>query len=134
MARPKAKIDEQQVRELAAIDCTSAEMAAVLRCNEGTLLRRFAGVIKEGRLAGKMSLRRKQFQVAMAGNVQKAMEIQFKLMPMHKNLFVEANPIPVKWAMARMGLCGGTLRMPMTELSKSQQPVVEAALRASGLI
>jgi len=71
---------------------------------------------------------------AMAGNVQKAMEIQFKLMPMHKNLFVEANPIPVKWAMARMGLCGGTLRLPMTELSKSQQPVVEAALHASGLI
>jgi len=71
---------------------------------------------------------------AMAGNVQKAMEIQFKLMPMHKNLFVEANPIPVKWAMARMGLCGGTLRLPMTELSKSQQPVVETALRASGLI
>ena len=71
---------------------------------------------------------------AMAGDVQKAMEIQFKLMPMHKNLFVEANPIPVKWAMARMGLCGGTLRLPMTELSKSQQPVVEAALRASELI
>lgn len=71
---------------------------------------------------------------AVAGHVQKAMEIQFKLMPMHKNLFVEANPIPVKWAMARMGLCGGTLRLPMTELSKSQQPVVEAALRASGLI
>ena len=71
---------------------------------------------------------------AMAGDVQKAMEIQFKLMPVHKNLFVEANPIPVKWAMARMGLCGGTLRLPMTELSKSQQPVVEAALRASELI
>ena len=71
---------------------------------------------------------------AMAGDVQKAMAIQFKLMPMHKNLFVEANPIPVKWAMARMGLCGGTLRLPMTELSKSQQPVVETALRASGLI
>jgi 4-hydroxy-tetrahydrodipicolinate synthase len=71
---------------------------------------------------------------AMAGNVQKAMAIQFKLMPMHKHLFVEANPIPVKWAMARMGLCGGTLRLPMTELSQSQQPVLEAALRASGLI
>jgi 4-hydroxy-tetrahydrodipicolinate synthase len=54
---------------------------------------------------------------AMAGNVQKAMEIQFKLMPLHKNLFIEANPIPVKWAMARMGLCGGTLRLPMTNLS-----------------
>ena len=71
---------------------------------------------------------------AIAGDVKKAMEIQFKLMPVHKNLFVEANPIPVKWAMARMGLCGGTLRLPMTELSKSQQPVVEASLRASGLI
>jgi 4-hydroxy-tetrahydrodipicolinate synthase len=71
---------------------------------------------------------------AMAGKVQQAMEIQFKLMPVHKNLFVEANPIPVKWAMARMGLCGGTLRLPMTELSTPQQPVVEAALRASGLI
>jgi 4-hydroxy-tetrahydrodipicolinate synthase len=71
---------------------------------------------------------------AIAGDVKKAMEIQFKLMPVHKNLFVEANPIPVKWAMARMGLCGGTLRLPMTELSQSQQPVVEAALRASGLI
>ena len=71
---------------------------------------------------------------AIAGDVKKAMEIQFKLMPVHKNLFVEANPIPVKWAMTRMGLCGGTLRLPMTELSKSQQPVGEAALRASGLI
>ncbi len=71
---------------------------------------------------------------AMAGHTGKAMEIQYKLMPLHKQMFVEANPIPVKWAMARMGLCGGTLRLPMTELSKSQQPVVEAALRASGLI
>jgi len=71
---------------------------------------------------------------AIAGDVKKAMEIQFKLMPVHKNLFVEANPIPVKWAMTRMGLCGGTLRLPMTELSKPQQHVVEAALRASGLI
>ena len=71
---------------------------------------------------------------AMAGNVQKAMEIQFKLMPVHKNLFVEANPIPVKWAMARMGLCGGTLRLPMTPLSPAAQPAVESALRASGLI
>lgn len=71
---------------------------------------------------------------AMSGDVQKAMEIQFQLMPIHKNLFVEANPIPVKWAMARMGLCGGTLRLPMTDLSKSQHQVVEAALLASGLI
>jgi len=71
---------------------------------------------------------------ATRGDVKEAMRIQFQLMPVHKNLFVEANPIPVKWAMQRMGLCGPTLRLPMTELSASQQPVVEAALKASGLI
>jgi 4-hydroxy-tetrahydrodipicolinate synthase len=71
---------------------------------------------------------------AMRGDVKEAMRIQFLLMPMHKYLFVEANPIPVKWAMQRMGLCGPALRLPMTPLSPSQQPVVEAALKASGLI
>jgi 4-hydroxy-tetrahydrodipicolinate synthase len=71
---------------------------------------------------------------ALRGDIQEAMRIQFLLMPMHKHLFVEANPIPVKWAMNQMGLCGPTLRLPMTELSESQQPVVKAALNASGLI
>ncbi len=71
---------------------------------------------------------------ATRGDVKEAMRIQFQLMPVHKNLFVEANPIPVKWAMNRMGLCGPALRLPMTELTDSQKPVVEAALKASGLI
>jgi 4-hydroxy-tetrahydrodipicolinate synthase len=71
---------------------------------------------------------------AVAGDARRAMEIQRKLMPVHKHLFVEANPIPVKWAMARMGLCGGALRLPMTPLAAAYEPVVEAALRASGLL
>ncbi len=71
---------------------------------------------------------------AIAGDVKRAMDIQFKLMPVHKHLFVEANPIPVKWAMNRMGLCGPTLRLPMTELTPANAPVVEGALRAAGLI
>jgi 4-hydroxy-tetrahydrodipicolinate synthase len=62
------------------------------------------------------------------------MEIQRKLLPVHKHLFVEANPIPLKWAMARMGLCGGTMRLPMTPLAQNNEAVVEAALRASGLL
>jgi len=66
---------------------------------------------------------------AMAGDVKRAMEIQFKLMPVHKQLFVEPNPIPVKWAMQRMGLCGGTLRLPMTPLTAGNTAVVEGALR-----
>lgn len=71
---------------------------------------------------------------AMAGDTQRAMEIQFKLMPLHKHLFVEANPIPVKWAAARMKLCGPTLRLPMTQLTTANEAVVEAALRETGLI
>jgi 4-hydroxy-tetrahydrodipicolinate synthase len=71
---------------------------------------------------------------AVKGDAAIAMEIQRKLMPVHKHLFVEANPIPVKWAMARMGLCGGALRLPMTPLSAANEAVVEGALRASGLL
>ncbi|MFC5519338.1 4-hydroxy-tetrahydrodipicolinate synthase [Polaromonas jejuensis] len=71
---------------------------------------------------------------ALAGDTRRAMELQFKLLPLHRNLFIEANPIPVKWAMARMGLCGGTLRLPMTPLETSNEAAVENALRVCGLI
>ncbi len=71
---------------------------------------------------------------AIAGDARRAMEIQFQLLPVHKQLFVEANPIPVKWAMARMGLCGGTMRLPMTPLAQGNEAVVETALRAAGLL
>jgi 4-hydroxy-tetrahydrodipicolinate synthase len=71
---------------------------------------------------------------AMAGDVKRAMEIQFRLMPLHKQLFIEPNPIPVKWAMKRMGLCGDAMRLPMTPLTVANTTVVEGALRASGLI
>ncbi len=73
-------------------------------------------------------------KAALAGDVRRAMDIQISLLPLHKHLFVEANPIPLKWAMARMKLCGPTLRLPMTPLEPSNQPVVEGALRACGLI
>ncbi len=71
---------------------------------------------------------------AIAGDAKRAMELQFKLLPLHRHLFVEANPIPLKWAMDKMGLCGGTMRLPMTPLGKANEAVVEGALRATGLI
>jgi 4-hydroxy-tetrahydrodipicolinate synthase len=71
---------------------------------------------------------------AIGGQAARAMSIQKQLMPVHKHLFVEPNPVPLKWAMARMGLCGGTLRLPLWPLSENQQPVVENALRVSGLL
>ncbi|MCW5580884.1 MAG: 4-hydroxy-tetrahydrodipicolinate synthase [Luteimonas sp.] len=71
---------------------------------------------------------------ALAGDARAAMAIQLRLLPLHRQLFVEANPIPVKWAMARLGLCGGTLRLPLTELGAANRPTVEAALREAGLL
>jgi 4-hydroxy-tetrahydrodipicolinate synthase len=71
---------------------------------------------------------------AIAGDRAAAMKIQLQLLPIHKQLFIEANPIPLKWAMQRMNLCGGTMRLPMTDMAQSNEPIVEAALKASGLI
>jgi len=71
---------------------------------------------------------------AIAGDARRAMEIQLRLLPVHKHLFVEANPIPVKWALARMGLCGPAMRLPMTPLAQGNEAVVEGALRAAGLL
>ena len=71
---------------------------------------------------------------ALGGDAAAAMAIQMRLLPLHKRLFVEANLIPVKWAAARLGLCGGTLRLPMTELEAAHQPLVEAALVETGLL
>ncbi|WP_198969443.1 4-hydroxy-tetrahydrodipicolinate synthase [Xylophilus sp. ASV27] len=71
---------------------------------------------------------------AIAGDARRALQIQMQLLPVHKHLFVEANPIPLKWAMERLGLCGGAMRLPMTRLTPANEPVVEQALRASGLL
>ena len=71
---------------------------------------------------------------ALAGDTRGAMAIQKRLMPVHKHLFCEANPIPLKWSMARMGLCGATMRLPLTPLSGHLEPVVEGALREAGLL
>jgi 4-hydroxy-tetrahydrodipicolinate synthase len=71
---------------------------------------------------------------AIAGDAKTANQIQRKLLPVHKNLFIEANPIPVKWAMEKMGLCGGTMRLPMTPMAQSCEPTLLAALKASGLV
>ena len=71
---------------------------------------------------------------AIAGNVQRAMEIQLRLLPLHKALFVESNPIPVKWAAARMGLCKDALRLPLTILTEDNRPTLERAMHATGLI
>ena len=71
---------------------------------------------------------------ARHGDMVKAREIHFKLLGLHRDLFCEANPIPVKWAVHQLGLMPNGIRLPLTTLSEASQPRVLAALRQAGLI
>jgi len=73
-------------------------------------------------------------KAAMAGDAKLASEIHLRLLALHKQLFAEANPIPVKWALARMGRCGPALRLPLVGMSESLIAPLEAALREAGLL
>ena len=75
------------------------------------------------------------FTLALSGQIDAAREINQRLMPLHSHLFVEANPIPVKWAAHQLGLIeNGELRLPLTVLSESQQPIVKQALLDAGVL
>lgn len=71
---------------------------------------------------------------AAEGNIVKAREIHFKLLGLHRDLFCEANPIPVKWAVHKMGLMPNGIRLPLTTLSEAQQGRVLVAMRQAGVI
>ncbi len=71
---------------------------------------------------------------ALSGRLEEARSLNAKLMPLHAKLFVEANPIPVKWALAEMGLVEGALRLPLTPLAASYHDVVRTALREAGCL
>jgi 4-hydroxy-tetrahydrodipicolinate synthase len=70
---------------------------------------------------------------AVAGDEARARALQDKLLPLHKALFLEANPIPVKWAAAEMGLCQHAIRLPLTELSEEYRDTVRNAMGQSGV-
>jgi 4-hydroxy-tetrahydrodipicolinate synthase len=70
----------------------------------------------------------------LAGDKETAAEINARLEELHSKLFVESNPIPVKWALYKMGLIGPTLRLPMTQLSTKHHEVVLNAMKKAGVI
>jgi 4-hydroxy-tetrahydrodipicolinate synthase len=78
-------------------------------------------------------LMHEMIDAAMAGDLALARTINFRLLGLHRQLFVEANPIPVKWACQQMGLIEGGLRLPMTPLSAEYHERVRSALREAGI-
>ena len=71
---------------------------------------------------------------ALAGDNKRAVAINNRLLPLHKHLFVETNPIPAKWALQRMGKIAGGLRLPLVPLSPAHHETVAGALRAAGCL
>jgi 4-hydroxy-tetrahydrodipicolinate synthase len=70
---------------------------------------------------------------ALVGDVKKAREINLRLLPLHQRLFVEANPIPVKWALGEMGLIEPSLRLPLSPLAEKFHQTVREALHEAGI-
>lgn len=71
---------------------------------------------------------------AIAGDLPKARELHFRMLALHRQLFCEANPIPVKWACQQLGLIKGGIRLPLTPLSPECHERVRAAMRQAGLL
>lgn len=71
---------------------------------------------------------------ALSGNSVLTRSLQEQLMPLHNTLFVESNPIPVKWALYAMGLISLGIRLPLTELTPASQQIVRDALRQCGVL
>jgi 4-hydroxy-tetrahydrodipicolinate synthase len=72
-------------------------------------------------------------EAALGGDLAAARVLDGDLQLLHRDLFVEANPIPVKWAVARMGLIGNAIRLPLVELSPAHHDTVVRAMRAAGI-
>jgi 4-hydroxy-tetrahydrodipicolinate synthase len=71
---------------------------------------------------------------ALSGDRARAGEINARLMPLHRDLFVESNPIPVKWALHEMGMIGPGIRLPLTVLDPQHRDTVRRALRDGGVL
>ena len=79
-------------------------------------------------------LMRQLCEFSINGQSEKALEIDEKLIPLHRDLFIQSNPIPVKWAVHKMGYCQPGARLPMTWLSEADQQVVAEAMKIAGVI
>ena len=76
---------------------------------------------------------KKMVDAAIAGKQELTMSLNEPLLGLHKSLFVESNPIPVKWVLAELGLIGQGIRLPLTQLSEKYHPELRAALHLAGL-
>lgn len=122
-----------RIRELAA-QCPAG--FGILSGDDGTVreaIRHGAGGVISVTSNVAPALMAQMISAALAGDEQRAAELDARLAGLHQALFLEANPIPVKWALERMGMMRGRLRLPLTPLSQRHHAAVEAALVQAGI-
>ncbi|MFA9219508.1 MAG: 4-hydroxy-tetrahydrodipicolinate synthase [Sphingomonadaceae bacterium] len=73
-------------------------------------------------------------KAAIAGDIPTALALNNKMFPRHQKLFIEPNPVPVKWALAEMGMMPAGIRLPLVPLAADCHEAVRAALRESGVL
>ena len=73
-------------------------------------------------------------RAALSGDLARARALNNQMLPLHFKLFVEANPIPVKWALAKLGRIHGGIRLPLVPLTAASEPVVLGAMKEAGLL
>jgi 4-hydroxy-tetrahydrodipicolinate synthase len=131
----EAKGDMARVRELRALDLpkTFALYSGDDATARESILAGFHGDISvtANVVPGPMH---RVCKAALAGDAAKAAELDAPLAGLHRDLFCEANPIPVKWALEQMGRAGAGIRLPLVPLSPTSHDTVRAALRAAGAI
>jgi len=74
------------------------------------------------------------YDFAIRGNSEKAKEIDLEISNFHSHLFIESNPIPVKWVMHKMGFCENGIRLPLTKLALESRKIIETDLQNQGLL
>ena len=72
-------------------------------------------------------------ELALAGNAEEARAINERLLPLHTAMFVESNPIPVKWAIEQLGLIQSGIRLPLTRLSEQYHQQLKTAMQVAGV-
>jgi 4-hydroxy-tetrahydrodipicolinate synthase len=123
-----------RVRELVALDLDdfalySGDDATVRE----SILAGFHGTISVTANAAP-ELMARMCTAALAGDAALAAELDADLAPLHRALFVEPNPIPIKWALAELGLSQAGIRLPLVPLDPAHHETVRAALRSAGLL
>ena len=137
---PRIAAIKEATGDVPGLRCCASSVARTSVCTAAMTPRLANLFLQAGRASCRLlpTWRRRRWprcaRAALAGDAALAAQLDAPLARLHQDLFVESNPIPVKWALQRMGLIAGGIRLPLIELSPAGQIAVAQALQFAGLL